>query len=181
MHARSDSSVCPAGCGHKYVRKTQKVLPATGGRIPFLIIQITSYVFGAIPGKRSWYYLRSPLNKTLSTSIKESSPVRRHGNELPARHADRAYSLSHSVLSNSLRTHGLSAARLLCPRDVPDKNTGMGCRSLLQGIFLTQGIEPRSPGLQADCLLSEPPVKAMLSTYIHKCSQMLRSFLIFKK
>ena len=140
MYARSDSSVYPVGCGHKYVRKTQKVLLAMGGRIPFLIIQITSYVFGAIPGKRSWYYLRSPLNKTLSTSIKESSPVRRHGNELPVRHADRAYSLSHSVLSNSLRTHGLSAARLLCPWDVPDKNTGMGCRSLLQGIFLTQGL-----------------------------------------
>ena len=29
--------------------------------------------------------------------------------------------------------------RLLCPRDFPDKNTGVGCHFLLQGIFLTQG------------------------------------------
>ena len=30
-------------------------------------------------------------------------------------------------------------ARLLCPRDSPAKNTGVGCHFLLQGIFLTQG------------------------------------------
>ena len=29
-------------------------------------------------------------------------------------------------------------ARLLCPWDSPDKNTGVGCHFLLQGIFLTQ-------------------------------------------
>ena len=31
-------------------------------------------------------------------------------------------------------------ARLLCPWDSPGKNTGMGCHSLLQGIFPTQGL-----------------------------------------
>jgi len=31
-----------------------------------------------------------------------------------------------------------------------DKDTGLGCHFLLQGIFLTQGITPRSPALQAD-------------------------------
>ena len=31
------------------------------------------------------------------------------------------------------------APRLLCLWDSPDKNTGVGCHSLLQGIFLTQG------------------------------------------
>ena len=41
----------------------------------------------------------------------------------------------------------------------------MGSLSLLQGIFLTQGIKPRSPELQADALLSEPPGK-------HQKSQM---------
>ena len=30
-------------------------------------------------------------------------------------------------------------AGLLCPWDSPGKNTGVGCHSLLQGIFLTQG------------------------------------------
>ena len=32
--------------------------------------------------------------------------------------------------------------RLLCPWDYPGKNTGVGCRFLLQGIFLTQGWNP---------------------------------------
>ena len=32
--------------------------------------------------------------------------------------------------------------RLLCPWDSPGKNTGLGCHSLLQGIFLTQGLNP---------------------------------------
>ena len=39
------------------------------------------------------------------------------------------------------------------------KNTGVGCYFLLQGIFPTQGFEPRSPTLQADALTSEPPRK----------------------
>ena len=30
----------------------------------------------------------------------------------------------------------------LCPQDSPGKNTGMGCHSLLQGIFLSQGLKP---------------------------------------
>ena len=44
-----------------------------------------------------------------------------------------------SVGSNSLQPYGLQPARLLCPRDFPGKNTGVGCRACLQGIFLTQG------------------------------------------
>ena len=35
-------------------------------------------------------------------------------------------------------THGLQAARLLCPWDSPGKNTGVDCHALLQGIFPTQ-------------------------------------------
>ena len=55
-----------------------------------------------------------------------------------------------------LRSHGLKPAKLLCPWNSPDKNTGVGCHSLLQGIFLTDpGIKPGSPALQADSLLSE--------------------------
>ena len=38
---------------------------------------------------------------------------------------------------------GLQPARLLCPWDFPDKNTGEGCHFLLQGIFPTQGSNPR--------------------------------------
>ena len=47
-----------------------------------------------------------------------------------------------------------SPARLLCLWNSPGKNTGVGSHSLLQGIFSTQGlnprIEPRSPALQVD-------------------------------
>ena len=39
-----------------------------------------------------------------------------------------------SVVSDSLRPYEL--ARYLCPWDSPGKNTGVGCRALLQGIFL---------------------------------------------
>ena len=38
-------------------------------------------------------------------------------------------------------------ARPLCPWDSPGKNTGVGCHSLLQGIFPTQGSNLRSPAL----------------------------------
>ena len=34
---------------------------------------------------------------------------------------------------------GLQPSRLLCPWDSPEKNTGVGCHSLLHAIFLTQG------------------------------------------
>ena len=43
-------------------------------------------------------------------------------------------------MSDSLRPYGLSLARFLCPWDSPDKNTGVGCHLLLQGIFPTQGL-----------------------------------------
>ena len=51
-------------------------------------------------------------------------------------------SVSRSVLSHSLWPHGLYPSRLLCPWDSPGKNTGVGCHSLLQGIFPTQGPNP---------------------------------------
>ena len=43
-----------------------------------------------------------------------------------------------SVASYSVRPHGLTSTRLLCPRDFPGKNTGVGCSALLQEISLTQ-------------------------------------------
>ena len=51
--------------------------------------------------------------------------------------------VSHSVVSNSLWP--LQLARLLCPRDFPDKNTGVGCHDLHQEIFPTQGSNPDLP------------------------------------
>ena len=47
---------------------------------------------------------------------------------------------SRSAVSDSFRPHGLKPARLLCPWNSPGKNTGVCCHFLLQGIFLTQGL-----------------------------------------
>ena len=46
-------------------------------------------------------------------------------------------SVSHSVLSDFLRPHGLWPTRLLCLWNSPGKNIAVGHHSLLQGIFLT--------------------------------------------
>ena len=60
--------------------------------------------------------------------------------------------LSGFIVSDSLRPHGLWSARLLCPWDFPGKNTGVGCHFLLQGIFLTWGLNPRLLLWQVDSL-----------------------------
>ena len=78
-------------------------------------------------------------------------------------------------MSDSLQTHGLQPARLLCPWNSPGKNTGVGCYSLLQGgssrnllpssealpfpspgDLPNPGMEPASLELQADSWPSEP-------------------------
>ena len=52
-------------------------------------------------------------------------------------------SLSCSIVSSSFQPHGLQPARLLCPWDFRGKNTRAGCYFFLQGIFPTQGLNPR--------------------------------------
>ena len=49
------------------------------------------------------------------------------------------YSLNHIGV---LQSHGLYPTRLLHPRDFPGKNPGVDCHFLLQGTFLTQGLNP---------------------------------------
>ena len=53
-------------------------------------------------------------------------------------------------LCPTLRPHGLQPARLLRPWDFPGKSTGVCCHFLLQGIFTTQGSNPRLSYWQAD-------------------------------
>ena len=52
-------------------------------------------------------------------------------------HCTEVKCVSPSVVSEPLQPWGLQPARLLCPWDSPGKNTGVGCQSLLQGLFLT--------------------------------------------
>ena len=59
----------------------------------------------------------------------------------------------------------------------PGKNTGVDCHFHLQGIFLTQGIKPMSPALQADSLLSElqeSPEFNLDDHYIYYCGQEMK-------
>ena len=63
---------------------------------------------------------------------------------------------SHSVVSDSLRPHGLCSLW-----NSPGQDTGVGSLSLIQGIFSIPGIEPRSPSVQADSLPAEPQGKPL--------------------
>ena len=56
--------------------------------------------------------------------------------------------------------------RLLCPWNFSGKNTGVGCLSLLQGIFPTQGLNSGLPTLQVDSLSSEPPGKLKVKVIV---------------
>ena len=52
---------------------------------------------------------------------------------------------SHSIMSDSLRPHGLGPTRLLCPWDFLGHSIGVDCHFLLQGIFPIQGSNPGLP------------------------------------
>ena len=79
----------------------------------------------------------------------------REGNRLkPGSPKELYYILVFCLVTQSCLTllwpHGLPPARLLCPWDSPGKNTGVGCHSLLQEIFPSQGLNPRLLHWQVD-------------------------------
>ena len=51
-------------------------------------------------------------------------------------------SISCLFVPDTLQPHGVQPATLLCPWNSPGKNAEVGSHSLLQGIFLTQGLNP---------------------------------------
>ena len=66
---------------------------------------------------------------------------------------------SHSVVSDSLRPHGLLPARLLCPWGFSRQESWSRLPCPPPEDHPNSGMEPRSPTLQVDSLLSEPPGK----------------------
>ena len=74
--------------------------------------------------------------------ISRPSPKKRNAKKqnlnLKEEHACMRVTLSPSCLTLCHPMH-CSPARLLCPWYSPGKNTALGCRALLQGIFPTQG------------------------------------------
>ena len=67
--------------------------------------------------------------------------------------------LSHSVMADSLQPHGLQPVRLLCPWGFSKQEYWSGLPCLPPVDLPNPGIKSRSPALQEDCLLSEPPGK----------------------
>ena len=62
-----------------------------------------------------------------------------------------------SKVSDSFTTPCTIACQLLCPWDFPGKKTGVSCHFLLQGIFLSQGLN-LSPALVGGFFITEPPI-----------------------
>ena len=69
--------------------------------------------------------------------------------------------LSFSVVSHSLQPHGLQPIRLLSPWGFSRQEYWSGLPWPPPENLHNPGIEPKSPALQADSLLSEPPEKPM--------------------
>ena len=64
-------------------------------------------------------------------STKTQSPL---VNKVPSTGYVVMESVCHSVVSDSLRPHGLQATRLIRPWEFPGKSTGVGCHSLLRNL-----------------------------------------------
>ena len=89
----------------------------------FFMIVFSRREFG-IPAKMSLKYTMTPQPQSnLSPQLSWAFPV---------------LELSWSIVSDSL----WPPVRLLCPWDYPSKITGGGSHAFLQGIFLTQGLNP---------------------------------------
>ena len=69
--------------------------------------------------------------------------------------------LSLSVVSNSLRPHGLQSTRLLCPRGFSRQEYWSGLPCPPPEDLPNPGTEPRSPPLQVDSLPAEPTREAL--------------------
>ena len=61
--------------------------------------------------------------------------------------------------------------RLLHPWNFLGKSTGVVCHFFLQGIFPNPVIEPGSPALQVEALLSEPPGNPFIEHKVSKVAQ----------
>ena len=101
-------------------------------------------VHGILQARRlEWVAFPSPGDRP-NPGIKPRSPALQADSlpsEPPINYAVLCAMLSCSVMSDSLRPHGLyNPPGSSVHGDSPDKNTGVGCHPLLQGIFPTQGL-----------------------------------------
>ena len=91
-------------------------------------------------------YCLNSLNITYIFLIVKVITIVRHKMQKRIKLVFESESDSRSVVSASLRPHGLNS-----PWNSPGQNTGVGSLSLLQGIFPTQGLNPGLP--HCGCIL----------------------------
>ena len=72
-----------------------------------------------------------------------------------------------SVVSDSVRPHGLQPTRLLCPWDYPGKKTGVGCHFLLQ----CMKVESESEVTQSCLTLRDPMDCSLPGSSVHGICQ----------
>ena len=111
-----------------------------------------------VPGSSSGSWLAPPAGSFSNAVIAEWGRVPTE-TELDQFYKDKSQFFHHvlcvlslSVMSNSLWYHGLQPARLPCPWNFPDNNTGVDCHPFSRDLP-----DPGSPALQVDSLPSEPP------------------------
>ena len=88
--------------------------------------------------------------------------------------------LSHFCRVLLFAIHGLQPSRLLCPWNSPGRNTGVGCRALLQEIFLTQGsavLFLTSPALVGRFLTTGATWKTHIWGYLREKSNLLLCYI----
>ena len=98
-------------------------------------------------GRKIWYCwidcYEEPLQSLNMEELKDSNVLGEIISQQPV------CVLNHLVVPYSVTpwtvAHPPAPTRLLCPRDSPGENTGVGCCALLQVIFSTQGTNPGLP------------------------------------
>ena len=83
----------------------------------------------------------------------------------PHTHTMEYCALSHSITSYCLQAHKLWPTGLLCPWGFSRQEYWSGLPCPPPGSLSSPGTEPRSPALQVDSLLSEPPGKPPIEYY----------------
>ena len=69
-----------------------------------------------------------------------------------------------------------SPTRLLCPWDSPDKNTGVGCHALLQGIFPTRDLTRITVGsCTAGRFLTAEPLSKLIYIWASLVAQIVKN------
>ena len=100
-----------------------------------LLTVITAVVLLLLKSLQSCPTLCDPIDGSPPGSTVPGIVQARHWSGLPFPslvYENEKWKWSHSVVSDSLRPHGLQPTRLLCPWDFPSKSTGVGCHCLLQ-------------------------------------------------